>query len=86
MKTVGVSQKLVTIHKNNRHHVSKNNNLQSDNNKVNHTELSDTFFYRCTVHSDICKVHSPTKALFFLSFLRACCYIQFLLPTHALIN
>jgi len=21
------------------------------------------FFYRCTVHSDICSVHSPTNAL-----------------------
>jgi len=27
--------------------------------------LSD-FFYRCTVHFDICTVHSPTNALFYL--------------------
>jgi len=28
-----------------------------------HDFKQPTFFYRCTVHSDICKVHSPNNAL-----------------------
>ena len=43
MKTVVVSEKLVTRHKNKRHLFSKNNNLKSDNNKGNRTELSDVY-------------------------------------------
>ena len=43
MKPVGFSDKLVTGHKNKRNHVSNNNNLKSDNNEGNATELSDTY-------------------------------------------
>jgi len=45
---------------------------------------NSTFFYRCTVHFDIYKVHSPTNALFIkldkvlnftLKITLTCCYM-----------
>ena len=32
--------------------------------------LNDSFFYYCTVHYDICIVHSPTNALFNLKHIK----------------
>jgi len=54
MKTVGVSEKLVNRHKNKRHHVSKNTNLQSDKYKRNLTELNDTYCQQGKTGIKIC--------------------------------